>query len=199
MMVNKKDLIMAVLITFCLISTLFTIMAGSSQGPVSTASLSLNSPDGGELTTNVNVTNWQPKYRIDQYTLNLSWWDWGKSYGYDAPASFAPGYSRMSIQLIIDEWWHTKPIAPNVTTVWISDIIWEIGKQAGGYNLCGKPIPTEKTANITIYSWMSETQVSDISNTLEVDAQYYSILFGVKPGCKQGWLLMDVYVYLSND
>lgn len=128
-MTSKKDLIIAVLATFCLTATLFLMMSTRSQTPLGTYDPWIdNNHDGtinildaiilgnhfltsGDPTINVNVTNFptEAPYRIQTITLTC-FFDilindsqtgiWYHINYTETPTIYVGGYSRMYIYLV---------------------------------------------------------------------------------------------------
>ena len=121
-MVIKKDLIIAVLSTFCLTATLFMIVPTRSSVNPYDPWLDYNG-DGridmreigaacnsfgatGDPTKNVNVTNWlppKPKMVVYHTWAYVYWEDGSVSWGGPEPDLYVGDYTRMSILLKIDD------------------------------------------------------------------------------------------------
>lgn len=91
---NKKDLIIVVLATFCLTATLFMILpsrstekdpwadvsspiVGESDGKINMRDISYEiqhfNQDVSNMTRNVNVTNWPTSCQVVHQSANLTW------------------------------------------------------------------------------------------------------------------------------
>ncbi|MCJ7632518.1 hypothetical protein MUP77_09030, partial [Candidatus Bathyarchaeota archaeon] len=151
-MVMKRDLVIAVLCTFCLAFTLFAILpAGSNNSTLGTGEYDpwLDSNEDGRInilecitlanafgtsgdpTRNVNVTNWTPSYKIDDYTgINYSWTNFGQLTTSSSMSGSTDGFSRMSVQLPVYTWSTSSPTWVNVSC---NSIAWMIYPPTGPY------------------------------------------------------------------
>jgi hypothetical protein len=214
-MTSKKDLIIAILSTFCLTATLFMIRPTMSQTGQYDPWCDIND-DGqidmindirsvailfgtyGDPTKNVNVTNWQPKYRIDSCKhINFSWTDWGLFMGVNRslPVGHTEGYSRLSLQITLEKW----KLGPYWTSVWLDYIAWFIEKPVGSFGCFPYYVPIKDTANATVYMNQGWYDVVSVSKPIEVSAPFYDLHFRVQPQCEEGWVVMNIYMYLRNE
>jgi hypothetical protein len=138
-MTNKKDLIIAVLATFCLTATLLLAMPTRSQTPTGTYDPVIdNNHDGsinildsiilanhfltsGDPTVPVNVTNWpSPNYTLAQGMLNMSF-NHGSVTGYYIPFVYCGGYSRLSLMILPT---NASLGIGNSITIWLYNLQW---------------------------------------------------------------------------
>jgi hypothetical protein len=215
-MVIKKDLIIAVLSTFCLTSALFMVLSTKSSSGIGEYDPwidpnddgAINYLDGillgaiwgttGDPTRNVNITNWQPKYRIDSCEhINFSWTDWGLFMGvnHSLPVGHTEGYSRLSLQITLEKW----KLGPYWTSVWLDYIAWFIEKPVGSFGCFPYYVPIKDTANATVYMNQGWYDVVSVSKPIEVSAPFYDLHFRVQPQCEEGWVVMNIYMYLRNE
>jgi hypothetical protein len=155
---NKKDLIIAVLATFCLTATLFMVASTRSQTPSGTYDpLHDANHDGkidvldaiivandfgtsGDPTLNVNVTNW-PSRLLANYADDSGWFTLG---AYPNPDSSTyrtlsiTGYRQVSVYVIFDS---------------SSDVVAEVRVGMGDFNGC----------NIAAYNWATYYSISEVT------------------------------------
>jgi len=124
----RKDLVITVLVTFCLTATFFMTRASWSGGEwdpwvdikedgtvdiYDAITLANAYGTSGDTTKNVTVTNWQPPYKVVNVVkdLNITWSSTlGDSYSEDIDVGTfeAAGYSRMRVYFQITN--QTNPI-----------------------------------------------------------------------------------------
>ena len=123
-MTSKKDLIIAVLITFCLTATLFTIIPtrseqGSSYDPwkdlnddgvvdsTDLGMLGTSWATTGDPTKNVNVTNWpiqqpEPSWKVEVLNVNVSLYK-NVEYPTWSTIIYCGGYSRAIVYFSVSQ------------------------------------------------------------------------------------------------
>jgi len=149
----RKDLIIAILATFCLTATLFLIIPTRSQtignydpwldtnadGKIDGKDLGAAAyafGSGGDPTKDVNVTNWpsqeaNPAYQTTNITgvfdgiyVNVTWNNYGGTGGCDANWALCGGYSQMYIYVRVINDSLTNP--NDTTSIGLSSIMWGI-------------------------------------------------------------------------
>jgi hypothetical protein len=221
-MASKKDLIIAVLITFCLTATLFTIIPtrseqGSSYDPwkdlnddgvvdsTDLGMLGTSWATTGNPTKNVNVTQWEPAYKVLHIVANLSWgpnylgWTWVPDFAFP---TFVGGYSKMFIYM--------EPIYPNGTvgnynvTHSLAGCGWypSVYQTGRGEAYRGESLP-HSASNITVEvidgQWGYYFPTIDENACIEIKAPYVTLGFSSNSTISSGWMLMDVYIYLRTE
>ena len=141
---NRKDVIIAVLATFCLTATLFLVLPTKSgtnaidydswvdingDGKINMYDIGYTAQRygaSGDPTRNVNVTNWpsqQPRssYMIDERDLNISWSAGIIGAGGFSPPTVTLGYGKIFMHIAQLNWSYSTY---NRTTVWLRAIRW---------------------------------------------------------------------------
>jgi hypothetical protein len=205
-MVTKKDLIIAVLATFCLTVTIFMVIPTRSStnpydpwidynddGQIGLSDLvSLASSYGttGDPTKNVNVTNWRANdYDIYRGTLNYS-------VSSQTPLFFSGGRSRLGLIL--------SPLELNIgannnVTLALFGINWYSGPNYNYQSILEGPM---YWFNYTIYSYEGAWGVN-IPNPLLIDVKgpyfllWFSVLRTNVPA--DWWLTFEYTIYLRNE
>jgi len=153
----------------------------------------------GDPTKNVNVTNWPPSFCSASRRVNISWVDYGSSYGItpDWPSFNASGYSRMSVQLTIVDWDPHPTNGSYVTTVSIDSAFWCIDPVAG-FGDSKAPL----AASVAVLFPMQVPAYLPTAITLkttEIIAPHFFVFFTITSDLEQGSVLVDVYAYLRNE
>ena len=213
---NKKDLVIVALATFCLTATLFMILPSKSGLPYDPwADVSGPTPgfeDGkinmmdiayeivhfntfGDTTKNVNVVN-LPSMTVIGRRVNVTWFDYGTSFTIDPdwPTFETSGYSRMSIQLSVVDW-NPHPTFAYFTTITAVQALWSIDPNAPPYSVDFSP-----QAHV---SWPmsspTQTFTGMTSKTNEIIGPKFLVFFTMTSEMRNGWALLDVYVYMRNE
>ena len=213
---NKRDLIIVALATFCLTATLFLILPSRSAQPYNPwADVSgpiMGEPDGtinmrdinyeilrfntfGDTTKNVNVVN-LPSMTVIGRRVNVTWFDYGTSFTIDPdwPTFETSGYSRMSIQLSVVDW-NPHPTFAYFTTITAVQALWSIDPNAPPYSVDFSP-----QAHV---SWPmsspTQTFTGMTSKTNEIIGPKFSVFFTMTSEMRNGWALLDLYVYMRNE
>jgi hypothetical protein len=217
-MVNKKDLVIVALATFCLTATLFMILPTKSNPGIGEYdpendlngdgtidiydAINLGGTYGtsGDPTRNITLTS-----RVDKYEgVNVTWFNFGTpNWGYtvsDLMEGHTGGFSRLSVQLVVTQW-SVKP-SPAYVNLSIVGIRWHIQWPSGSFSIYPRNIdlPFSEPAGATydVSSTLTESFVS-MSSMTEVRAPYYQVLATLETQVESGWILMDIYVYLRNE
>ena len=213
---NKKDLFIVALTTFCLTATLFLILPSRSAEPYNpwadVSGPTMGEPDGtinmrdinyeilrfntfGDTTKNVNVVN-LPSMTVIGRRVNVTWFDYGTSFTIDPdwPTFETSGYSRMSIQLSVVDW-NPHPTTPYFTTITAVQARWSIDPNAPPYSVDFSP-----QAHV---SWPmsspTQTFTGMTSKTNEIIGPKFSVFFTMTSEMRNGWALLDLYVYMRNE
>jgi hypothetical protein len=214
-MVTRKDLVIAVLATFCLTATLFLIMPtrSSPQGyvpqldtnhdgvinilDIAAVAKAYNPTNtGNDPTENVNVTNW-PTTGINDYDVVELSANFTSNSETVPNAFFCGGYSRFSILLYPTTW---DIGLNNNITIYIYGLFWfdNVGQRFESASFEKLNI---NAFNITVYSGGYN---SPISYMIETKAPYCALLlskvipFGVNLPA-HWWVDLDCAVYLRNE
>jgi hypothetical protein len=202
---NKKDVIIAVLATFCLTAIIFMALpirsANNSYDPwldyngdgkislSDLVTLAQSYGTTGNPAKNVYVTN--PSYAVAAKELNISWTNtYGASLNWHyTPAGYGwtGGYSKIFIHLLgVDEY----PLSVLVNnTVYVSSIAWNSSADIASIEQFN---PSK--CNITIPYGLSST-VGDF----EIKAETIEwISFTVTSTTQSGWVDLEVHTYLTN-
>jgi hypothetical protein len=148
---------------------------------------------------NVNVTNW-PTAAIVSGRFNITWYEFG-AWGYtilpDLAEFTTAGYSRMTIQLSIVDW-YPQPSTLKITKLTAFGAVWTIKPNAYTY----PDVPLSDNATI---SWdMSfppdwSYNYGMTSKTTEIIGSQFSLEFQVASQIQQGSVIVDIYVYMRNE
>jgi hypothetical protein len=159
----------------------------------------------GDPTKNVNITHWEPAYKVLHLVANLTW---GPNYLGDkwVPDFFYPvfvgGYSRMFVYM--------KPKYPygTVGTYKVTHSLIGCGWYSSVYETgMGEAYRGEKlsrsASNITVAvsqgQWGYSLPTIDENACIEIKAPYVTLGFYSNSTISSGWMLMDIYVYLRNE
>jgi hypothetical protein len=204
-MVTKKDLIIAVLATFCLTATVFMVIPIRSStnpydawidynddGKISLADLSaLANSYGttGDPTKNVNVANLHD-YAVQIARINIS------SYFFGYNEIFCGGYSRLSIVSCNPR--NISIGVNNYITICISEIEWYTS-----WEYCSAELLGSSNFSVTIYSdlYVGSRPLSYITETKAPYCRFvleYRISSEVNLP-EDWWLTLDYTVYLRNE
>jgi hypothetical protein len=149
----------------------------------------------GDTTRNVNVTNWTPSYKIDDYTgINYSWTNFGQLTYQGLMNGRTEGFSRMSVQITVYNWSTSSPTWVNVSCNSISWMIYPPTIPYASYT--GSLLPFQP---INFSSSWNPERIVGLSEVVETRAPIYSLYLNVQSQSQSGWVLMDVYVYLRNE
>jgi hypothetical protein len=204
----KRDLIIAVLATFCLTATLFMILPAESSpaeydpwadlnddGTINildVANVALVFGTSGDPTKNVNITNLPSQYEEFSFTLNISWVDyWSQIYWSPSiPASHSRIFITMS-PIGISE---GVDASVNVT---LRDIAWAPTYSVGSVDY-GEESPYE-TLEISRFDTTHFAWNRPIPYETKSKSPYFKMVFYVHSTVPSGWILTEVYVYLRNE
>jgi len=219
---NKKDLVIVALATFCLTATLFTILPSRSgipydpwadvSGPtIGTEDGTINMRDisyliqmfgtSGSTTKDVNVTNW-PQYKIVTLpTYNMSWID-GNAFLYLDYPIYLGGFSRAYV-LIEPERGNVSP-GNHVVSVGLYGIQWGLDStfssnaaEGFSYDSSKSPVTTIYIIDGRISSWVSPNWSED--SHLTIKAPYMQLILKANATSSTGWLNIKVITYLRNE
>jgi len=207
-MINKKGLMIAILVGSILVVALYPKMATSpnmtspseydpwidynDDGKVDYMDLySLAKAYGtsGDSTKNVNVVNWPSQYDVQYFNLNISWLEnYGWQYAPVGPV-FCGGYSRLSIlmyPLKLSE-------GDYEVTILIDTIYW---KDSTGIAVADSVDRLEARIYQTWSGWTWWVPEYAITET---KAPYFQFLFRANSTTFRGWVELKVCVYLRNE
>ncbi|MGD0159927.1 MAG: hypothetical protein ABSB89_06480 [Candidatus Bathyarchaeia archaeon] len=213
-MVKNRDLIIAVLITFCLTAMLFLVKPTQSQtssnynpfydlnhdGKIDMKDIALEARafgGTGDPTENVNVTNWGDQYSCEDYgILNFTFAPVGGG-GYSGSWNSevnCSGYSSMEIIFSPQN----ASIGNYNATIALAGLYWK-----ATYSL---PTPychelLGNNNNGTIYQSGTSTGYDpQIATMYETKAPYCTLIFDLfSTTTTPVWATFDFYVYLRND
>jgi hypothetical protein len=214
-LMNKKDLIIAVLATFCLTATLFIILPSRSAEPYNpwadVSGPTIGEPDGtinmrdinyeilrfntfGDTAKNVTVTNWpSPKSQYELVKVgSINWTSSMTSYIFDD--IYVGGYSRM--ELLVEATNASFWVGQWSTGFGDASLKWykELGE--GSRAFVHDPV----SINLTILHDFGLMYSIGTPLIVETKAPYCSIyikkLWDDGPGW---WITMDFYLYLRNE
>jgi hypothetical protein len=214
-MVTKKDLVIAVLATFCLTATIFMVIPTRSQnsnydpwldtnddGAINILDISASAKaflSSGNPTKSVYVTN--PSYDAESTWFNISWSNyttiWGWTY---TPASFdrfLGGFSKLFIHLYVFDI-SPKPLGEMNTTVYVSGIAWNSSVLLASYEHFD---PNRCNATIFVSSQLSlYYRGCSAVGEFEIKAETIEwIAFTLTSIMESGWLQLGICTYLRND
>jgi len=223
----NKELLIAVLATFCLTSALFSVKPIGSQTTFQYDPWADINDDGkidakdigytcrlfgktGDPTKNVNVTNWpvqQPEpswtveraYQCCRQYINLSWSPGTSGDGTDW--IFVGGYSKMVVYFEAVAVSHTQKT--DTTTITLSFINWGIKTSDGMWMGYFFDHLGEYIINYTVTgidgSLMHFYQPHSCP-VIEVKGPWVNLaFFTISSTQSSGWMLLEVYVYLRNE
>lgn len=212
-MVNKKDLIIVALATFCLTTTLFMIIPTKSNpsagefnnwadinddGTVDLYdAINLANAFGtsGDATKNVNVTNWQDAYTVERYsdTINVSYVPNG--IGRMFPV-YVGGFSRFTVLIELVQPDPTDYLTYDIN-ITINAVYWMLDQNRGylGYD----PYPPN-----TILVWRSSATYPsryNMTTIFETKAPWVALDFGAYSNKPSGasYIAFNVYLYERNE
>ena len=194
-MIGKKDLVIAVLATFCLTATLFLIIPTRSQPDRYDSWLDVNG-DGkidiidifaeakafgstGDPTKPVNVTNWptqqpEPSYRVEFYKgFQMSWPQLNWSVSTPNWEPYSGGYDKAIIYMRLTN--ISLSLQGSRTTIYLNYIQW-YGSTQGGNDPLGSTTLSENDLNVTMPG-----SADPQNGPLEVETKgpYFTLQFAV--------------------
>ena len=223
----RRDVLVAVFITFCITSVLFAVKPIGSQTTVQYDPWADINDDGkidlkdiiyeirlfgttGDPTKNVNVTNWPTQqaepswkveraYQLSRQYINVSWDLLGGADGTDW--IFVGGYSKMVVYFEAVAVSHTQKT--DTTTITLDYIDWGIKTSDGRWMGYSFDHLGEYIINYTVTgidgSLMHFYQPHSCP-VIEVKGPWVSLaFFKISSTQSCGWLLLEVYVYLRNE
>ena len=225
-MVTKKDLLIAVLATFCLTSTLFMILPSRSaeRDPWADVSgLTVGEPDGkinfrdisyeithfnqdvSNMTRNVNVTNWPQQYEAEYSSVNASWV--GVMWQVE-PWPFiidTRGYSKISLFMYPLNASIYGEFYPNNFTMRIDNLWWSYTDNPYTDNtpLISREMVTN--LNVTVHNHYGDYLNSDVLDARLFDVKGPYCLCHLWPewtnatAYPTGWITLRVGWYLQNE
>lgn len=216
-MTRKKDLIVAVLTSFCLIALFLAIPSRSQTGTSSSSNynpLADLDHDGiidiydaiifsrafgssGDPTLPVNVTSMP--YDVEYETINFSNTGWvtvNSSYGVPSDVFFCGGYSRMGITMApIDS--SGNSLGNYTVTFYLSSLSWTIENNgAPSAEYLGTDF------NMTVYVSSTLTYLDQQAFLTETKAPYcspYIWILSSSSTPSKWWILLNVYIYFRNE
>jgi hypothetical protein len=217
----RKDVIIAILATFCLTATLFIVIptkSSPSAGPEYDPSADING-DGkinmydigytaqrygasGDPMKNMNVTNWpteqpDPSYKLLEWwpqPSNVSWTDYGMHEGFSAGSFDVGGYSKVFLYIKLT---NLSYAGLGTTTIYFSDAAYVIDDgfsvQASSWDYFDPNV-----CNVTVHSW--EYGMGYFSNCMRVEPRGNWLQPGIDivSTIPEGAATLNVYVYLTN-
>jgi hypothetical protein len=223
-MATRKDLIIAVLATFCLTTTLFMIIPTRSSP--TTSQLGVYDPwvdidgDGqitiydvvgvtksygatGDPTKNVNVTNFPQEYEVQVLrNYNFSWDGYGMYFGWTVGAISVGKYSRMSVMLVPTEWIN----ATFNLDVDLTFVTWAMG-DSGPYGTGAMMSDNQQNTYYSIsigfdpYPPLYIPYMQTNKFTV-IETKAPSVILSFDYGTfdvEHGWVMFDIYVYLRRE
>lgn len=219
----RKDVMIAILVTFCLTVMLFAIIPVGSQGVreydpwYDVTGPTPGQPDGkidvrdiyslslkygttateDQTTRNVSVTNWPQQYKIGYYLVNMTWINYG-SFSWTGEGIDTRGYSKISffiepLDMSIDGYWW-----PNNLTIAIVMLDWE-------YSLAATFRTNEMVENLnfSIFSHNSWSANPMDANLFDVKGPYchcnLTPYWMPSAPSSTGWITFQVVWYLRNE
>ena len=203
----RKDVVIAILATFCLTSTLFMITTSKSQSGVGEYNpwadingdgtidifdivpVAVSFGSEGDSTKNVNVTNWQtPKseYEILHWNINIT----AGSGGTPLDIVYCGGYSRLAFSfqpLEMSQGTYTF----NIYTAYLN---WYADSFTNG--------PTNDFPKFTLTVERSIGQVGysfPLPLVIETKGPYFRLWLGANSTVAGSWGVFEVYAYLRNE
>jgi len=222
-MVTRKDLIIAVLATFCLTATLFMIIPTKSNPGISpqydpwvdinddgtidifdAINLAGTFGTSGDPTKNVNVTNWpmqqpEPTYKLLELAMNYSWSNYLGLGGSDR--FYIGGFSRMFVYIQPSARYDYLASPGNYSvTISLHMAYW----CTSGGTIDGFESFPYNHSQITVYvvngkvlSW--GTQEFHASSYVESKGPYVQLLLISNSTISSGWVMTTIYAYLRNE
>jgi hypothetical protein len=218
---NKKDVFIVALVTFCLTAMLFTILpTKSATNPydpwldtnddglinmrdIQAAILSFGT--SGSTTKDVNVTNWPQRSKVGlKESFNISWATDGFGITTNNYVS-TEGFSRMYIVIIITNVSIVANWNPNVTAVWLSSTSWRDDSAPVDHRYYTRnqfDNDTVSPTSIRFSRWQGIALQSNNIEVTEVKGPYvclsygFSGLFNIAP---TGWMTLEFYYYFRNE
>jgi hypothetical protein len=220
-MVSKKDLVIAVLVTFCLTATLFLINTTRSQTVGQYDSWLDVNHDGiinmkdlatvarafgtsGDPTVNVNVTNWPTQQSSESVLVGVLNCTWVNGYGYSLPSAAVEvaGFSRTYLYLRPDSSLQASQGSYTVD-VRIAQVYWEGSTANGSFLSYEMPDYTTNHINVEVRNGQPlqpTWQLFDSSSGLDIKGPYLqAMLYCNTTAPSLGWVIMDVFAYLRNE
>ena len=219
---NKKDLVIVALATFCLTATLFMILPSKSGLPYDPwADVSGPTPgveDGtinmrdiqyeilhfntqGDTTKNVRVTN--PTYDARGIYFNRSWinhtatWAWLYS---PAGYGWTGGYSRLFIHLFVSDI-SPKPAGDINTSIYVRGILWNSTAIIASYEGFGPDFCNATIFQASqVHEWYPQTSTRFAVSEFKVKAETIEyIAFNITSLMESGWIEGTIVTYLRNE
>jgi hypothetical protein len=208
----RRDVLVAVLVTFCITSVLFAVKPIGSQTTMPYDPWADINDDGiidifdlvnlankygttGDPTKNVNVTNWptqqaEPSWIIITKQLNMSL----EYKNLGSGLLYAKGYSRMFIHIMIT---NASFVGYHPTTIWLNQIIWITSVDPFRATLEGL---SKNICNLTINSAIEcPKYYSKSAPEFEVRAPMLGLQFLCESDLDSGWVTFTVDIYLRNE
>jgi hypothetical protein len=201
-MVTKKDLVIAVLATFCLTATILMVVPIRSSTNSYDPWLDYNG-DGkinlqdlvqfansygttGDPTRNVYVTNWP--YSGKAFSMNVSWTNYTT---YFSITQFGTGgFSRMFVHLCLN--WLSYS-GSGSTIAYLNGIQWNVTAYFGAFEKYGPQM-----GNVTVQQWPQSE--SDCIIEVKTKADWIeSMGLTLESSIPSGWGEFSVYLYFRNE
>ena len=209
-MAKKKDLVIAVLITFCLTAMLFSVRFTRSQAPGQYDPWLDINDDGkiliedvawvakafgtsGDPIRNVNVTN--PRAITVEQDLKISMNEYSDGLNYTDRFTTG-GYDRMFVSAAIID--ISNRASPNYVDVDLKSTNWTWGMIDGTYVETGTPADDSNNQLSIQWNYLLQMPVSG-SHSAEypIKAAQCRLKFGAGSSLPYGWVLLHVSVYLA--
>jgi hypothetical protein len=212
-MTNKKDLIIAVLATFCLTATLFMVTSTRSQTPIGTYDPTVDiNHDGsvnildaillanhfstsGDPTISVYVTNTPKPYgSVPIGWYNISWSNYTCDFGIDPYGIYCEGYSRLFLHMCLVQLSYS---GPGNTTIYLDHIVWN----SSGVNV-GEDHFTPEICSVTVDHWPQQGSLGPQTAIMKIEIKAENIeqltlkLFSTVPS---GWAYIYFIAYMRNE
>jgi hypothetical protein len=218
----RKDLVLAVLATFCLTVTLFSLVPVRSSLPYSPWSdtfdengkidmkdignIAAQFGTTGDPTKNVNVMNWPPEFDNVPTYVNISWNPTGFVHSIEGCFFSTNGYAKMSIFITPTNTssgdWGSKLLTIRINT--FSWYILPMPSTSTGYS-----VEYVDDYNTTLVHYPSSFLIGDAMDARVFDVKGPTCLVGIHPQWSgdglpptaflEGWITLQINWYLRND
>jgi hypothetical protein len=222
MMKLRKDVVFAILTTFCLCALMFSVIPIQSGLPYDpwtdiNEDGTINMKDVGNVaaqfgttgdpTKNVNVVNWpQPPLVNDPTYVNVTWNPTGFAYSMEGLFFSTFGYAKMSV-FITPVNTSSGDWGSKFLTIEVSTLRWFASPSASTTN--GFSQETIDDYNTTMRHYPSSFLVTDPTDARVFDVKGPFCLVGTHPmwsddhlpptGYSEGWILLQINWYLRAD
>jgi len=216
-MVTKKDLIIAILSTFCLTSTLFMIVPTRSTPSVydpwadidgdgkitilDVVALTSRYATTGDPTRNVNVTNWPEPYRIVDLEYNVSWSPPYYTATLYTGNVYVGDYSRFYVYAVPDLEKNVGKLGSTYkTNISLSMIEYNLDVHA----ICDSYEAFVPSLYITTFERYADGSVAfePLPKALpefKVQAPFVSVCLSLKSTSNSGWVVLSIRIFMRNE